>query len=275
MCLCEYGCGLDAQYQLKNKRWCCSKSPNSCINIRKKNSATIKKLHAEGICVVGFNDTSKWWTYKSTEEVQQIYNKISITLKQKFKTGETKPSFLGKHHTEEVRSKISDARLKFLSQNKDFGIKWKKIKNILGEEISVQGTWEYAVAEWLNTNNIIFKRLPLIFQKIRKYTPDFEFKVNGQSIKVSSVQTEVDAGYEGENQVVLIEAKNSNASNTIIRQLFYPFKQWKSHTKKEVIPLFFDRDHEQDIYSIWQFTFSDPNNYNSIELVKSGRFRIH
>jgi hypothetical protein len=41
----------------------------------------------------------------------------------------------------------------------------------------------------------------------RKYTPEFEFYVGKQPIKVSSVQTEVDAGYEGKNQVVLVEAK--------------------------------------------------------------------
>ena len=75
----------------------------------------------------------------------------------------------------------------------------------------------------------------------RKYTPDFEFKVGKQVIKVSSVQTEVDAGYEGKNQVVLIEAKNFSATNVIIRQLYYPFRQWQEHTKKKVITLFFDK----------------------------------
>jgi len=108
----------------------------------------------------------------------------------------------------------------------------------------------------------------------RKYTPDFEFKVGKQVIKVSSVQTEVDAGYEGKNQVVLIEAKNFSATNIIIRQLFYPFRQWQEQTKKKVITLFFDKASGEEVYSIWQFEFEDPNNYNSIKLVKSGKFRI-
>src|SRR3989338_2016990 len=108
----------------------------------------------------------------------------------------------------------------------------------------------------------------------RKYTPDFEFKVMKQIIKVSSVQTEVDAGYEGRDQVVLIEAKNFNATNVIIRQLFYPFRQWQKQTKKKVITLFFDKTSGEDVYSVWQFDFSDPNNYNSIKLVKSDKFRI-
>ena len=63
-------------------------------------------------------------------------------------------------------------------------------------------------------------------------------------IKVSGVQTEVDAGYEGKNQIVLIEAKNFDASNIIIRQLYYPYRQWQSKTKKKVVTLFFDKDVE-------------------------------
>ena len=108
----------------------------------------------------------------------------------------------------------------------------------------------------------------------RKYTPDFEFYVGKQLIKVSGVQTEVDAGYEGKSQIVLIEAKNFSATNVIIRQLYYPFRQWQEHTKKKVVTIFFDKTRDEDVYSIWQFEFEDPKNYNSIKLVKSGKFRI-
>lgn len=108
----------------------------------------------------------------------------------------------------------------------------------------------------------------------RKYTPDFEFKVGKQSINVSSVQTEVDAGYEGEKQVVLIEAKNFNASNIIIRQLYYPFRQWQARTKKKVVTLFFDKESDGS-YAIWHFEFKDINDYNSIKLVRSGKFLIN
>lgn len=107
----------------------------------------------------------------------------------------------------------------------------------------------------------------------RKYTPQIDFFVGKQHIKTKGVQTEIDAGYEGKNQIVLVEAKNSNTRNTIIRQLYYPFKQWQSHTNKKVITLFFEKT-EADIYSIWQFEFSDVENYNSIKLIKSGKFKI-
>ncbi|MDR0573287.1 MAG: hypothetical protein LBG96_04525, partial [Tannerella sp.] len=89
----------------------------------------------------------------------------------------------------------------------------------------------------------------------RKYTPKFSFKVRNQNITAESVQTEVDAGYEGRNQVVLIEAKNSHTSNTIIRQLFYPFRQWQQHTDKQVKTLFFEK--RDNCYSLWQYEFAD------------------
>ncbi len=107
----------------------------------------------------------------------------------------------------------------------------------------------------------------------RKYTPHFDFMVGEQKIETESVQTEVDAGYEGKNKVVLVEAKNSATDNTIIRQLYYPFRQWQEHTKKKVYTLFFEKSTD-GIYSIWQFEFTDPNNYNSIKLVKAERFQI-
>lgn len=108
----------------------------------------------------------------------------------------------------------------------------------------------------------------------RKFTPKFEFYAgqHKQLIITESVQTEVDAGYEGRNQIVLIEAKNSATKNTIIRQLYYPFRQWQIRTKKKVNILFFEK--RKDIYSLWEFGFVDESDYNSIELIKSARFEI-
>ncbi|KKR32395.1 MAG: hypothetical protein UT64_C0035G0004 [Candidatus Falkowbacteria bacterium GW2011_GWF2_39_8] len=106
----------------------------------------------------------------------------------------------------------------------------------------------------------------------RKYTPEFDFIFNNQNIKVKSVQTEVDAGYEGKDKVVLIEAKNSKTTDTIIRQLYYPFRQWSEHTSKEVFLLFFEK--RKNEYLIWQYAFTNKKDYNSIKLVKSKKYKI-
>ena len=60
--------------------------------------------------------------------------------------------------------------------------------------------------------------------------------------------------------------------NTIIRQLYYPFRQWQHHTTKQVKTIFFDKI--GDVYRIWQFEFRNPNDYNSIEIVKAQSFHI-
>ena len=108
----------------------------------------------------------------------------------------------------------------------------------------------------------------------RKYTPPFSFHVGKQLINVAKVQTEVDAGYEGKDKVVLIEAKNSTTKNTIIRQLYYPYKQWQLKTKKKVYTLFFEKSKSGNVYSIWKFEFTNVDDYNSIKLVESRKFKI-
>jgi hypothetical protein len=107
----------------------------------------------------------------------------------------------------------------------------------------------------------------------RKYTPEFSFRVGSQLITAQSVQTEVDAGYEGRNKIVLIEAKNASTKNTINRQLFYPYKQWKQHTQKDVYLLFFEK--RGGVFHIWQYGFREENDYNSIYLARSGRYSVN
>lgn len=108
----------------------------------------------------------------------------------------------------------------------------------------------------------------------RKYTPEFNFHVGSQVVNVKGVQTEVDAGYEGRDKVVLIEAKSSNSKDSIIRQMFYPYRQWQTSTEKKIYTLFFERDIQSDTYNIWQFAFKDEGDYNSIYLVKSARYKM-
>lgn len=107
----------------------------------------------------------------------------------------------------------------------------------------------------------------------RKYTPEFSFRVGGFNINVRGVQTEVDIGYEGRDRIVLVEAKNSATRNTIIRQLYYPFRQWQIKVGKKISTVFFEKQ-ESGEYHFWEFVFSDEADYNSIRLVKSARYQV-
>jgi hypothetical protein len=106
----------------------------------------------------------------------------------------------------------------------------------------------------------------------RKYTPDFSFTVGKHPIFTKSVQTEVDAGYEGEYHLTLIEAKNTKVKDILIRQLYYPYRQWSHHTGKDVFVLLFE--FKDNMYHFWEFEFTNPNDYMSINLVKSSRYII-
>ena len=111
----------------------------------------------------------------------------------------------------------------------------------------------------------------------RKYTPLFKFKAGGFNLQAESVQTEVDSGYEGQNKVALVEAKNGDTSNTIIRQLYYPYRQWQAQTSKPVSVLFFERQKTIDKageFHFWEFAFKDPNDYDSIFLQRSARYQM-
>ena len=44
MMLCNYGCGREAKYPLKNGKWCCTRSYNSCPEVRKERSKIMKKV---------------------------------------------------------------------------------------------------------------------------------------------------------------------------------------------------------------------------------------
>jgi hypothetical protein len=115
--------------------------------------------------------------------------------------------------------------------------------------------------------------LVLTIRGKKRITDEFlSFYVGNHLLNVKGVQMEIDAGYEGENQIVLIEAKNSKTKNTLIRQLYYPYRFFSNLSNKEIKILFFEK--QDKYYSFWHFEFTDPQNYNSIKLIKAQRYEI-
>ena len=108
----------------------------------------------------------------------------------------------------------------------------------------------------------------------RKRTPgEFKFNVNGFNITQGSVQTEVDGGYEGRDDIYLVEAKNNKQTEVIIRQLYFPYRYWSSIIpNKKVHAVFFEKNGDE--YMFWLYEIADINDYNSIRLVKSSRYII-
>lgn len=91
-------------------------------------------------------------------------------------------------------------------------------------------------------------------------------------VSVNNSQIEIDAAYEGVSSLALFEAKRDLSEDFLIRQLYYPFRMWQSRVIKPVKPIFLV--YSNGIYRLFEYTFEDPNNYNSLKLVKQRNYTI-
>lgn len=103
-----YYCGQEAHYQLNNGKWCCCKSYQSCPELKKKNSRSLKEKNCFGL--KKWNEMRKngevsSWNKGLTKDNNQILKKAGETLKEHYAQGLIKPSFLGRKHTEESKKK--------------------------------------------------------------------------------------------------------------------------------------------------------------------------
>lgn len=108
----------------------------------------------------------------------------------------------------------------------------------------------------------------------REGSGSFSFNVGEISVDVESAMIEVDLGLEGENKIVLMEAKSQTPNDFIIRQLYYPYRRFKKISNKEINPIFFTYDKKNDLYNYWVYKFNDLYDYNSIQLVSKSTYKI-
>ncbi|WP_338627551.1 hypothetical protein QJR52_06520 [Clostridium baratii] len=117
----------------------------------------------------------------------------------------------------------------------------------------------------------------------RMGTGKFDFVIGDKLIsdktyklQIENSQCEIDAGYEGEEVLALIEAKNYKVTNFVTRQLYYPYRLWKDKlgNKKQVLPIFFTYDKVFGRFSFFVFKFKDINRYDSIELVSQVNYLV-
>jgi hypothetical protein len=109
----------------------------------------------------------------------------------------------------------------------------------------------------------------------REGSGSFGFNVSGTELNVRSAQIEVDLGLEGEDCIVLLEAKSKTPSDFIIRQLYYPYRRFKNLTPdKKVIPVFFTFDATLQSYNYWVYEFNNLTDYNSLKLLATHSYMI-
>lgn len=91
-------------------------------------------------------------------------------------------------------------------------------------------------------------------------------------INVKNSQCEIDAGFESENYLVLVEAKNYSVDDFLIRQLYYPYRLWSGKISKKVIPVLMT--YSNDVFSFFLYKFENDLDYNSLTLVEQKRYVI-
>ena len=116
--LCEYGCNQNAQYTLKNGKYCCSSHYTQCPELRRKNSENLKKAYKEDRGTINhkiFSIESRQ-RMGSSNRGKNKYNcehimRKSETTRKNFSDGKWIGSFTGKNHTPETLEKLRNAAI--------------------------------------------------------------------------------------------------------------------------------------------------------------------
>lgn len=107
----------------------------------------------------------------------------------------------------------------------------------------------------------------------RSYTNAFQFQLpkSDHLVEVESVQIEIDAGYESPTAIYLIEAKVGKRGDFNIRQLYYPYLEWRTRSRKAIKPIFLVYTNGK--YYLTEFSFDQA--FGDLEIVQSACFVIN
>lgn len=106
---------------------------------------------------------------------------------------------------------------------------------------------------------------------------DFSFSVDTvsgepQTVDVHGAQIEIDGGFETADSVIIMEAKNVRYEDFLVRQLYYPFRKYHAFVNKPIRLVF--SQYTDFTYYLFEYRFSDPDNYSSIELVNKAAYSL-
>jgi hypothetical protein len=129
----------------------------------------------------------------------------------------------------------------------------------------------------------VFERPEILGEKILfgpllngRHRCKFDMTLHGDQISVAGVQYEVDACFETEKKILLIEGKSNSKmiESFNIRQLYYPYREIKSKIgdKKQILCAFLTEF--KGIVNIWLFDFSNEKAMESIQLRGQYRYKF-
>ena len=164
--ICDYGCGQEGFYQLKSGKWCCSKSVNSCPEMRRKNSQGCKEYtkkygRKSSRGMTGKTPWNKGLTKDTDERLAKIGKKTSLSL-------------MGKSHPQSAKTRGRGKK------------GWYK-------GYYCDSTWELAYVIYNLEHGIPFSRNTKSFDysfngESKKYYPDFLLET-GEYVEVKGYYT--------------------------------------------------------------------------------------
>ena len=144
-------------------------------------------------------------------------------------------------------------------------------ENIFSESIALNVALAAGIiADFIEDEEII----STVAGRMSSGTFDFDIinRKNNSSynLQVQNSQIEIDAAYEGLKYLAIFEAKRELAEDFLIRQLYYPYRTWSEKIAKSVKTVFFV--YSNGIYRLYEYKFENPQNYNSLKLVKQKNY---
>ena len=107
----------------------------------------------------------------------------------------------------------------------------------------------------------------------KQRSSEFDLAIANHTIKIEKPGIEIDAGIEGENFAIVIEAKAKLIKSVSRRQLYFPYIHVKKITGKPTIPIFFCWDSKTKTYNLWRFEIVG-DNIEDIRLIESKRYSL-
>jgi hypothetical protein len=142
-------------------------------------------------------------------------------------------------------------------------------ENITGEATAINCAFVSEIIHDFTGEDLLH---PTVSGRMSSSSFDFDINSNNGLVKVGveNSQIEIDGGYEGDNSLNIIEAKNYISDDFLVRQLFYPYRLWSGKINKRIRSIFLT--YTNGVFHLREYSFKDSGHYNSIELVKQRKY---
>ncbi|WP_172188301.1 type II restriction enzyme [Lentilactobacillus kribbianus] len=161
-------------------------------------------------------------------------------------------------------------------------IRFPDIQTIRQDHMDEKGVSENTYLDLAFTSNMLNRAfdtensplMPVMHGRLRSGDMNFFIGKNNKIfIHTGSSQVEIDATYENDDSIVIIEAKSVPEKDFLVRQLYYPYYIVRSRgVTKSIRPSFMLM--QEGNYYFNEYEFGESDNYSTIKLVKQKVFRF-